>query len=98
MEKRYVWLIKLFVFNRIFSGGEEDWGKVAWVSWDDVCLPKDKGSLEVKHIKAFNHALLGKWRWRVQNNCKGLWVKVLPSKYRWASNLVFNTSTKEESV
>ena len=41
-------------------GGGLDQKKIAWVKWDTICLPKDKGGLGIKDIRTFNRALLGK--------------------------------------
>ena len=47
--------------RRFLWGGGIDQKKITWVKWDTICLPKGKGGLEVKDIKTFNKALLGKW-------------------------------------
>ena len=46
------------------------WGRgkenrpIVWVSWEDVCKPKEEGGLGIIDIRKFNYALLAKWRWR----------------------------------
>ncbi|KAF1891409.1 hypothetical protein Lal_00017042, partial [Lupinus albus] len=35
----------------------------------EVCKPKSKGGLGVKDVHSFNLALLGKWNWRLMNDC-----------------------------
>jgi len=61
------------------------WGKerrsIAWVSWEDLCKPKEEGGLGLKDIKKVNAALLAKWRWRFLSQDKGKWKEVLESKY-----------------
>ena len=61
------------------------WGKenrpIVWVSWEDVCKPKEEGGLGIIDIRKFNYALLVKWRWRFMSQDKGKWKEVLESKY-----------------
>ncbi|KAE9589510.1 putative RNA-directed DNA polymerase [Lupinus albus] len=46
-----------------------------------VCKPKELGGLGVKDLIHFNHALLGKWRWRRLQDKEAFWVQVIDSKY-----------------
>ena len=62
-------------------GGGEDVGKISWVKWDSVCLPKEEGSLGVRRLEEFNLALLGKWCWRMLTDKEGLWCRVFVAKY-----------------
>jgi len=61
------------------------WGRenkpISWVSWVDLCKPKEEGGLGFKDIRKFNSALLAKWRWRFISQEKGKWKEVLDSKY-----------------
>ncbi|KHN03159.1 Putative ribonuclease H protein, partial [Glycine soja] len=38
-------------------GGNSEGKKIAWISWQQVCAPKEKGGLGIKDIKVFNRAL-----------------------------------------
>ncbi|XP_028236879.1 uncharacterized protein LOC114416213 [Glycine soja] len=67
--------------RRFFWGGGQDQRKIAWVDWKTICLPKDKGGLDIKYLRTFNSALLGKWRWELFHNQEELWAKVICSKY-----------------
>ena len=62
-------------------GGSGEGRKIHWVCWEKVCKPKVCGGLGVKDILKFNRALLGKWRWRVLSQDRGLWWRVLNDKY-----------------
>ncbi|GKD41716.1 putative RNA-directed DNA polymerase, eukaryota, reverse transcriptase zinc-binding domain protein [Tanacetum coccineum] len=45
--------------------------------WPHVLASFDKGRLAISSLKAFNLALLHKWRWRFFVNPDSLWVKVI---------------------
>jgi len=55
--------------------------KIAWVNWKIVCLPRDKGGLGIKDLRAFNTALLAKWKWELFQKHGDLWSRILISKY-----------------
>jgi len=61
------------------------WGKekrpLAWVSWKNICKPKEEGGLGIRDICKFNAALLAKWRWRCISEEKGRWMECMDSKY-----------------
>nr|GEU71840.1 RNA-directed DNA polymerase, eukaryota, reverse transcriptase zinc-binding domain protein [Tanacetum cinerariifolium] len=60
-----------------FWGGHENNKKIAWVKWSNILASLDKGGLGVESLKAFNKALLLKWRWRLFNSPMALWVQVV---------------------
>lgn len=62
-------------------GGGESVRKIAWVKWSEVCKSKEEGGLGVKDLALFNKALLGKWLWRLRNEPKSLWCRVVLAKY-----------------
>ncbi|GJU32047.1 RNA-directed DNA polymerase, eukaryota [Tanacetum coccineum] len=49
---------------------------MAWVKWDAILASLDQGGLGVGSLKAFNLALLQKWRWRLITKPDCLWVKL----------------------
>ena len=55
--------------------------KMAWLSWDKVCVPKREGGLGFRNLKAFNLALLTKQGWRLQTNTNSLVYCVLKACY-----------------
>nr|XP_023918259.1 uncharacterized protein LOC112029811 [Quercus suber] len=55
--------------------------KMAWLSWDKVCVPKSDDGLGFQNLKAFNLALLSKQGWRLQTNTHSLVHRVLKACY-----------------
>ncbi|GJX64036.1 RNA-directed DNA polymerase, eukaryota, reverse transcriptase zinc-binding domain protein, partial [Tanacetum coccineum] len=47
------------------------------IKWERVLASNAKGGLDIGSLKAFNLALLEKWRWRLANNLNMLWVQVI---------------------
>ena len=45
----------------LWGWGHDD-RKIAWISWDKVCTPKEMGGLGVSDISRFNVALVAKWK------------------------------------
>ncbi|GJX25915.1 putative RNA-directed DNA polymerase, eukaryota, reverse transcriptase zinc-binding domain protein [Tanacetum coccineum] len=46
-----------------FLGGSYEARKLAWIKWKNVFASYDNGGLNIGSLKAFNLALLQKWRW-----------------------------------
>lgn len=61
-----------------------------------MCKSGESGSLGIKNIKTFNVTLLGKWKWRLGLEEKGLWKDILVSKYgSWRTLNSESTNSKE---
>ena len=69
LQRRFIW------------GGGPDQKTIAWIRWETVCLPKEKGGLDIKDINNFNISLLGKWEWNLIQHKGELWATILESKY-----------------
>lgn len=54
-------------------GGLADEQKISWVSWEQICKPKDLGGLGLKDWLTSNKALVGKWKWRYLSEPNSLW-------------------------
>ncbi|GJY79976.1 RNA-directed DNA polymerase, eukaryota, reverse transcriptase zinc-binding domain protein [Tanacetum coccineum] len=63
--------------SNFFWGGNQDGKKMAWVKWPIILNSYDNGGLNIGSLKAFNLALLQKWRWRLFTSPNDLWVKVV---------------------
>lgn len=70
-----------YLFKQFLWGGHEGTHKIHWVAWKEVCKEKEDGGLGVKHLHAFNIALLGKWLWRLRTEQTALWYKILVGRY-----------------
>jgi len=70
--------------NFCVCGGDHNM-KILWVKWDDICLSKESGGLEVRSMREFSLALLGKWCWMMVVNKSSLWDKVLGARWVWWS-------------
>ncbi|GJS65193.1 putative RNA-directed DNA polymerase, eukaryota, reverse transcriptase zinc-binding domain protein [Tanacetum coccineum] len=59
------------------SGGSGDNKKMSWIKWENILASHDKGVLGIGSLKAFNLALLQKWRWRLVTISDSLWARVV---------------------
>jgi hypothetical protein len=62
-------------------GGPSGGRKISWVSWKEVCKPKNQGGLGVRDVGKVNLSLLIKWRWRLLQRGNALWKDILVAKY-----------------
>ncbi|GJX15682.1 RNA-directed DNA polymerase, eukaryota, reverse transcriptase zinc-binding domain protein [Tanacetum coccineum] len=60
-----------------FWGGSGENKKMTWIKWDNILASHDKGGLGIGSLKAFNLALLQKWRWRLVTFSNSLWARVV---------------------
>ena len=84
--------------RRFLWGGGLDQKKIAWVEWETVCLPKEKGGLGIKDIRTFNKALLEKWRWNMLQQNTKLWARILDSKYGGWRSIAEGRRANNESI
>jgi hypothetical protein len=72
VRKTIIRLQRNYLWTRLSGAG----CKISWVSWNDVCRPKNEGGLGVRDLKLFNVSLLEKWRWRLLVGGDSLWNDV----------------------
>ena len=67
--------------RQFWWGQVKNENKVAWMSWQRMCLPKDRVGMGFRDLKSFNLALLAKQGWRLQTNSSSLFTRVYKAKY-----------------
>ncbi|RVW89271.1 putative ribonuclease H protein [Vitis vinifera] len=74
--------IRLEKIQREFLWGDvEGRRRIHLVRWTAICKDKKYGGLGLRHLKEFNHALLGKWLWRFSLERESFWRKVIVGKF-----------------
>lgn len=61
--------------------GKSNPSKKALVSWQQVCLPKEKGGLHIMDLVCWNQAAITKVLWDIANKSDSLWVRWLHAYY-----------------
>jgi hypothetical protein len=55
---------------------------LTFLSWDNICQPKDLGGLGICSMEFINNSLLAQLGWKLVLDEPLLWVKALKGKYR----------------
>ena len=68
---------------RNFLGGGEEacYSKIAYVSWERVCSPKNKGGLRVKNLYLWNKACVAKLVWALAKKEDCMWIMWVHGRY-----------------
>ena len=62
--------------RQLWWGQVKDEKKLAWLSWEKMCLLKERGGMRFRDLRLFNLALLAKHGWRFQTNPFSLFYRV----------------------
>ncbi|KAL6514499.1 hypothetical protein OROGR_020078 [Orobanche gracilis] len=63
-------------------------GRKSRVAWDDVCKPRTKGGLGLRHLETWNKAVLLKLLWAIHMKEDKLWVKWVHIYYVKEGNIM----------
>lgn len=69
------------MMRQFWWGQKEEEKKMHWLSWKQLCLAKNDGTLGFRDLKCFNLALLAKQCWRLLHDQDSLFYKVYRVKY-----------------
>ena len=69
------------MIRQFWWGQKKDEKKLAWVSWERMCQPKENGGMGFRDLESFNKALLTKQGWRLQSSNQSLFARVFKAKY-----------------
>ena len=69
------------MIRKFWWGQQKEEKRIAWLSWEKLCVPKSCGGMGFKQLKYFNMALLAKQGWRLQTNPNSLVYWVLKARY-----------------
>ena len=67
--------------HKFWWGQNNGVDKMAWLSWEKMCTPKETGGMGFRDLKTFNVALLAKQGWRLQTCTNSLFYRVFQAKY-----------------
>ncbi|XP_050253781.1 uncharacterized mitochondrial protein AtMg00310-like [Quercus robur] len=69
------------MIQNFWWGRKRDERKMAWLSWEKLCEPKEVGGIGFRELKQFNLALLAKQGWLLQTKRDSLVYRVYKARY-----------------
>ena len=85
------------LIRQYWWGVEKGKRKMAWLAWDKMIMPKCKGGIGFRDMRAYNQALLAKQAWRIIENPESLCARLLKAKYFPNGSLVDTVFTGNSS-
>lgn len=86
------------LMRQYWWGVENGKHKMPWLSWDKMALPKSKGGMGFRDMRAFNQALLEKQAWGLLDSPDSLVRCLLRAKYFPHGNLIDTVFTGNASA
>lgn len=85
------------LMRRFMWGAMDKDRYLAYVAWDRICMPFEKGGLGIRSLKEVNEALVLKSLWRLAQRMNIQWIQVVTDKYLprsllWHSRRTYNCS------
>ena len=77
------------MIQNFWWGRKRDERKMAWLSWEKLCEPKEVGGMGFRELKQFNLALLAKHGWLLQTKKNSLMYRVYKARYFPQTNFVY---------
>ncbi|KAL8149608.1 uncharacterized protein LOC141704125 [Apium graveolens] len=74
--------------NAFLWGGGAHGKGLRWISWKNLCVPKDFGGLGLKELKTFNLAMIAKQGWRLLIEANSLVSAVMKARYYPESSII----------
>lgn len=86
LPKKVIKAIETISRTFLWTGGASA-SRKALISWEQICMPKSAGRLNILHIQTWNKAAVCKMLWNLCNKEDRLWVKWVRSYYIKGGNV-----------
>ncbi|GMJ01911.1 hypothetical protein HRI_003860300 [Hibiscus trionum] len=81
-----------------FLWGSSDNRPIYWVSWENLCLPKEECGIGLMEFKSRSEALRCKWLWRFGTESGNLWRRTLATMYGYDNGALLPNNLPSKSM
>ena len=67
--------------QKLLCSADSLYKKPAYVAWDEMCLPKDRGGIRIKNLALWNKSCIAKLVWEIAQKKDSLWIRLVHGKY-----------------